>query len=340
MRLGVRMVVLVAVAGTLLAGCGESAGTSSSTAASGAGASGASGSAASHGRPESSYAKAAAAAEASAPKHLSGGAVAIVDGTPITHAAYDHWLEVSAPSSVKSLISKSAKQQAVDALIRRAWTEAQAKELGVSVNASEVVLETQIDTKIRERLAKPGSLSQERLEQYFNEHKQIYSIPERRAIAFAITKSKSVAEAVAKERGGLTAAAGRHGIKAAPNRIGCARARDGAEGILAKICAAKTGVIGGPVALAGSLKTATAYYVFEVKTTIPATKRSFSQVKEQIKLMLSSQGEGQAMVKYDEESRTKLKEETECAAGYVTPLCKEYIAPKPTAAAKARPLSP
>jgi len=42
---------------------------------------------------------------------------------------------------------------------------------------------------------------------------------------FATTKSKSVAEAVAREHGGLTAAAGKHGIKATTTSIRCAQVR-------------------------------------------------------------------------------------------------------------------
>ena len=83
------------------------------------------------------------------------------------------------------------------------------------------------------------------------------------------------------------------------------------------ICSAKSGVISAPV------KVASTYYVFEVKSVIPGTQPSFSQEKEQIKALLASQGQEQGALKYNEETRTKQREKTECAAGYLTPLCKE-----------------
>jgi hypothetical protein len=70
------------------------------------------------------------------------------------------------------------------------------------------------------------------------------------------------------------------------------------------------------------VKVASTYYVFEVKSIIPATQPSFAQEKEQIKRMLASQGQVQGVVKYNEEIRIKQREKTECAAGYLTPLCR------------------
>lgn len=269
---------------------------------------------------------------------------------------------------------KSVKEQAARTLIMRTWSEIKAKELGVSLNESEVasrlktreenqkrlakearysefaganyskadlaemvkseVLETQINAKVREKFAKPGSLSQEKLEKYFNEHKQLYSEPERRAIAYAAIASKGTAEAVAAEHASLSAAASKHGVSVSSTSVGCQQTTTTGEGILAKVCAAKTGVMSGPVTASGTAK-ASNFYVFEVESTTPATKPNFSQVKEQIKLTLSSQGEGQAVFKYEEESRAKLRARTECAAGYVVSLCKEYKPPSPVAAPKA-----
>jgi hypothetical protein len=64
-----------------------------------------------------------------------------------------------------------------------------------------------------------------------------------------------------------------------------------------------------------------------VKSTTPATQPSFAKEKERIKELLSTQGQEQGMLKYNEETRAKLKAQTECAAGYVVALCKEYVAP-------------
>jgi hypothetical protein len=258
---------------------------------------------------------------------------------------------------------KFAKQQAVSSLIRQTWAQAQAKELGVSVNESEVakqvkvreasqkavaknarsreflaevphynraelievvknqLLQSKVFMKIREKFVKPGSVSQEKLEKYFSEHKQAYARPESRSIVFATSKSQSVAEAVAKEHsGGLQSAASKHGIKAMPTTLGCQRpsgAKSAGTSIVAEaICSAKAGVISAPV------KVASTFYVFEVKSVIPPTQPSFAQEKEQIKQLLASQGQEQGMFKYNEEIRIKQRDKTECAAGYLTPLCK------------------
>jgi PPIC-type PPIASE domain len=268
----------------------------------------------------------------------------------------------------------SAKQQALSSLIRRVQTQLEAKQLGVSVNESEVAkqlkareasqkalaknsrasrfgvaeapeytaadlkeliatnqLETQIQAKLREKFAKAGSLSQSKLEKYFNEHKQLYGQPEKRSIVFANTKSQSAAEAIAKEHGGLSAAAGKHSVTATPASVGCEHAAGvKLSSIYSAICSAKTGVLTGPVKMSSN------YYVFELKSTTPAVKPSFAQVKERIKQQLSSQGEEQGMFKYSEELRTKLKNDTECAAGYIVFMCKEYVTPKVRAA---RPLT-
>ncbi|MGH2833915.1 MAG: peptidyl-prolyl cis-trans isomerase, partial [Solirubrobacteraceae bacterium] len=379
MRMRGNGLMVVLLAGTLLAGCGNSESPSGSSASAGGS------NASSQGSP-GGYAAPSRVSEppgSGKPAHLSSGVIAKVGYIAITTAAYRHWLEVSVPPSIRSLISnpsnysaciaaiksreernrrqikeseeryarkfkgrkapgfagskpaseaqlklqceeqyRSAKEQATSMLIRRAGTEITAKELGVSLNQSEVasrvktreenqkrlaktarssefaeasyskadlaemvkseVLETQITAKVREKFAKPGSLSQEKLENYFNEHKQSYSEPERRAIAYVAIPSKGTAEAIVAEHGSLSAAASKHGASVSSTSVGCQQATTAGEGILAKVCAAKTGVMSGPVTASGSAK-ADNFYVFEVKSITPATKPNFSQVKERIK---------------------------------------------------------
>jgi hypothetical protein len=266
---------------------------------------------------------------------------------------------------------KSIKQEALNSLIRRVQTELEAKELGVSVNESEVakllktreanqkaiaknsrgkalglaqvpaysaadlkemvtseVLETQIQAKLRTKFAKP--ISQSELEKYFNAHKRLYGQTEKRSIVFASTKSQSAAEAIAKEHGGLSAAAAKHSSTATPTSVGCEHSSAKLSPVYSAICSAKTGVVTGPVKMQPN------YYVFEVKSITPATKANFGQAKARIKQLLESQGEEQEVFKYSEALRTKLKNGTECAAGYVVTLCKEYVLPK---VRTARPLT-
>jgi len=189
------------------------------------------------------------------------------------------------------------------------------------------LLETRIFAKVREKFAKSRPVSQSELEKYFNEHKQIYGQTEQRSIVFVSTKTQSAAEAIAKEHasGGLMAAAAKHATKAPPTTVACQHS-SGAKGaqtstIIEDICSAKAGVLSGPV------KMTSTYYVYEVKSITPATQPSFAAAKARIKALLTSQSEQQPMLKYNNEIRAKLKAGTECSAGYIVELCKEYTAP-------------
>jgi hypothetical protein len=211
---------------------------------------------------------------------------------------------------------------------------------------SSELLEALLNTKIRERFTSSGSVSQGQMEKYFSEHKQAYGEPERRSIVFAMTKSQSVAAAVASGHlaGGLTAAAGKHGVTATPSTLGCQQAVAkgvSGSGLITAVCAAKVHVITGPVtAAAAAVKPSPSYYVFEVSSIVPAVPPSFANAKGRIKQLLAPRAQQQAMLRYTEEARAKLKAQTECAPGYVVPSCKEYVAPKPTTLSKAKPAAP
>jgi PPIC-type PPIASE domain len=189
------------------------------------------------------------------------------------------------------------------------------------------LLETRIYAKVREKFAKSRPVSQSEMEKFFNEHKPIYGQAERRSIVFVSTKSQSIAEAIAKEHssGGLMAAAAKHATKATPTIVSCQHS-GGAKGtqtstIIEDICSAKTGVLSGPA------KATSTYYVFEVKSVTPAAQPSFASAKARIKEFLTSQSSQEPILKYNNEIRAKLKAETECSAGYIVELCKEYTAP-------------
>jgi hypothetical protein len=100
---------------------------------------------------------------------------------------------------------------------------------------------------------------------------------------------------------------------------------------MAMACTAKKGVPIGPI------KISSGYEVFEIIGILPAVQATFGQEKEQIKQQLLNQSGVPVKVKYNEETRIKQKEKTECAAGYVTFLCKEYQPPKPVSLPLLRP---
>jgi hypothetical protein len=195
------------------------------------------------------------------------------------------------------------------------------------------LLETQVYKTIRERFAKVASVSQGKLEKYFNEHKQIYARPEQRSVVIAQTKSQSVAEAIVKEHSssGLTGAASKHSARAMPNVLGCEHSSVPGirlSSLYSAVCSAKSNTISGPI------KMASTYYLVEVKSITPASQPSFDQAKERIKQLLVSESQGQAIERYNQEIRAKLRAHTECAAGYVVELCSEYRPPAPASRAR------
>lgn len=234
--------------------------------------------------------------------------------------------------------------QAVNVLIRRIWTKVQAKELGVGTVTNKVsnemvtdqILDRGIAVKIAEKFAQPGAVSQAKLEQYFNEHKQAYRKPEERRFEIFHVKSQTQAEQAKEEL-----SSGKNFAKVAASvtkskftgtshesfRCGAAPS----EPVMAMACTAKKGVPIGPI------KISSEYEVFEIVGILPAVQATFGQEKEQIKQQLLNQSGVPAKVKYNEETRVKQKEKTECAAGYVTFLCKEYQPPKPVSLPLLRP---
>lgn len=285
------------LAGALLTGCGSSSNSSSGQAVRTAAGSGAAG----HEGPAGAGSAASGRSEASRtskPAKLPSGTVARVDGIPITLAAYTHQLQINAQGPVKPLISgasdypacvaalksreerteklikaqeekyakrfkgrkspgfaqrrkpvgstqrkrqceqlyKFAKQQAVSSLIRQTWTQAQAKELGVSVSESEVASQVKTRESSQKALAKNPRLS-----------------------AFALSEVPHYTKAELME---------------------------------------------------------------VVKNQLLQSK-VFMKIREKfVKPGSVSQGQEQGMFKYNEEIRIKQREKTECAAGYLTPLCK------------------
>lgn len=238
----------------------------------------------------------------------------------------------------KTLCERQAaevKLQGARFLIRNAQTLIQARELGVSVDESQLAKESskwtlvqnQIRTKVEHRFGKTTAPSQTALQKYFNEHKQIFAKPETRSLAYVETPSKSVAEAIASTHrsGGLATAAAKQSLTVTPTIAHCGESAASNGGhvppIYAAICSAKTGVTTGPI------KMPSKYFVIEVKSVSSAVKPSFDKAKERVKQELFISTKGREESKYFTEVRRRLKDRTECAAGYVVELCKEYVRP-------------
>ena len=196
------------------------------------------------------------------------------------------------------------------------------------------VKQSMIETKLREKIAKPKTASEAEVAKYYDEHKSQYGQPERRDLRVVLTKTEAQAnEAKSEIQSGKSFASVAKSKSIDPTSKNSGGELPGVvkgeeqKALSEAVFAAKTGVLSGPV------KTPFGYYVFEVKAIHAPTQQSLSQVKSTIKQQLSSQGAQKALEKFSKEFQKKWQAKTECRAGYVVKNCKEYKAPKTPAGA-------
>lgn len=313
MRSRVCLVVLIVVVGALLAGCGGSSGSSSSTAGSATPTTtAAGGSAASSALPGSSGGSRTSSRTTSAsgsptsakPAQLSSGTVATVAGTPITTAAYTHWLSVSAPATVKPLIANASDYSGCIAAIksREARTEKLIKKE-----------EENFAKKSKGRAKESGLLSRERKPKTEAQGRQqcklLYKAFKQQAASTLIRRLQTQVQA--KELG----------IDVSEAEVAKAvRAREASQKALAKNPRSREFLAEVARYTGADLK--------EMVTSQLLESQIYKKAREKF-TKTGSISQEQGTLKYNEEARAKLKAQTECAAGYVVALCKEYAAPAP-----------
>ena len=180
-----------------------------------------------------------------------------------------------------------------------------------------------LSNKVREEIIEgKGDISDEDIEQYYEENKERFAQPERRDLNVVLTKTEARAdearaalesgqsfEDVAKEFSIDEASKSQGGKLPAVAQGQQEKAFDDA------IFSAKQDELVGPV------KTQFGWYVFEVSDVTEASQQSLEDAKETIRNLLKSEREQEALDSFIEDFREKYKDETQCADDYVVEDC-------------------
>ncbi|HEV2998347.1 MAG TPA: peptidyl-prolyl cis-trans isomerase [Solirubrobacteraceae bacterium] len=190
-----------------------------------------------------------------------------------------------------------------------------------------------LSKKIQEKITKGAAkkVTEAEISKYYNENKQRFGQPESRDLEIILTKAKQQAEKAMQEiHSGKSFAevAKKASIDPSTKALGGALpgvVRGQEEKALDTAAfTAKVGVLSGPI------QTPFGYYVFQVKAIHPGKQQSLAEVKEQIKQLLTSQGEQAALTAFVKKFQTKWKERTECRSEYTVEDCKGFKKPTPT----------
>jgi foldase protein PrsA len=180
-----------------------------------------------------------------------------------------------------------------------------------------------LSNKVREEVIEgTGDISDEDVENYYNENKERFAQPERRDLNVVLTKTEARANEakaalesgqsfkdVAKEYSIDEASKSQGGKLPAVAKGQQEKAFDDA------IFSAETDELVGPV------KTQFGWYVFEVTDVTDASQQSLDAASQTIKNLLKSENEQKALDSFIEDFRNKYKDETQCADDYVVEDC-------------------
>ena len=260
---------------------------------------------------------------------------------------------------------KAAQQQVLGFLIAVDWIFDEAESMGVKVTDKEVVKhfnelkkaqfpteakfqaflastgetvsdlllrikQSMLEKKIQEKVTKAHkNVTEAEVAKYYDEHKSTYGQPEKRNLRIVLTKTEAAAKQAKSEiESGKSFASVAKSKSIDPTSKDSGGELPGVvkgeeqKALSEAVFAAKQGVLSGPV------KTPFGYYIFEVKSTSPATQQTLAQVKTTIKQQLQSTGQQTSLSKFVKEFQKKWKAKTECRSGYVVEDCQEYKAPK------------
>ncbi len=189
-------------------------------------------------------------------------------------------------------------------------------------------------TKIEEKIRKI-KITEAEVAKYYNQHKSQYGQAEKRSLLVVLTKTEAQAKQAKSEiSSGKSFASIVKKRSVDPSSKGTGGSLTVVKGQEPKpldeaVFTAKQGVLSGPI------KTTSGFYIFEVKSTTPATQQGIAQVKAQIKQQLGPQKQQTAFAKFVKEFEKKWTAKTECRSGYVVMHCKGYKDPKAPASTTA-----
>lgn len=254
------------------------------------------------------------------------------------------------------------EKQALDPLISEQWVIGGAAEEGVRVSDKELerqirkveggqsqaqaaqelatsgrtladfALETKVQLLaegIRRVIArKTGRITPTQVVAYYNEHKQLFGVPQRRDLEIARAGSEAEARKIMGEiASGKTFAS-------VVSKLPLQQPIFSRKGLVSgyepglyhqalldhAIFAAKPDVLSGPV------KIKLGYYVFEVKRIIPRVQETLAQAQVTIEQKLPNILYKRALVAFVKAWRTKWTSKTDCLAGYVVAKCRQFKA--------------
>jgi parvulin-like peptidyl-prolyl isomerase len=186
-----------------------------------------------------------------------------------------------------------------------------------------------LQTKITAKVTKgKNNVTDAQIEDYYNKHKDQFATPERRQVRIVLTKTKDRAQAAktALQSGqSWTTVAKSFSIDQASKNKGGQLQGGVAKGQQEKaldtaIFAADKGKLTGPV------KTQFGWYVFEVGKITTGKQQTLDESKANIKQLLQSQSQQNALKKFGDDYRNRYKKTTDCRKGYEVDDCKN--APK------------
>jgi foldase protein PrsA len=253
----------------------------------------------------------------------------------------------------------AVKQQVMQFLVSAKWIDGEAEERGLSATDAEVkrqfkqtkdqsfpnekayqrFLKTSgqteedllfrvrldvLSNKIRQQVTEESAnVSDEEIEDYYNDNEQQFSQPERRDLEVILTKTQAKAlEAKKAVDGGQkwSAAAKKYSVDPASKEqggklLGVSKGQQDPK-FDAAIFAAVRGRVAGPV------KTDAGYYVFRVTKVTKATKQGLDQSKQGIKQLLVSQKQQKQLDQFSTNFRNTWRKRTDCDEDFVIADCR------------------
>ena len=167
-----------------------------------------------------------------------------------------------------------------------------------------------------------GNVTGVQIMTYYERHRQLFTIPEKRVAKFASRTSRSAIDKLKREvESGkdLTSAAQRAvgevtlTVSSPPNRR---------TPIEKAIYAAKPSVITNPTGMG------TNYYLFKVVQIFPPTTQTLAQVEGTIRKQLVEEAQRRALAAFVKIWRAEWTAKTNCSAGYVVQKCRQYSGPR------------
>ena len=250
------------------------------------------------------------------------------------------------------------KQQVMQFLVQSQWVQQEAEEQGVKVSDAEVrrLFEDQkkqafpkekdyrkflrtsgsseqdilfrvkldaLQSKLTQKIQKDQEkVTDEDVEEYYEENEARFSQPERRDLNVVLTKTEARAEQAKRQLddgASFATVAKRFSIdqasKAQGGKLPGISKGQQEKALDTAVFEADKGAVEGPV------KTQFGWYVFEVTKVTPKSEQSLEQSKETIRGLVRSEREQKALQEFIEDFREDFKEKTKCREGYVIAEC-------------------